>query len=452
MTKEKYIERATEYLDSWLESYMIKSGNVGISVSILKGDEIIFSKQMGFANLDTQEQLSNDHIIRFASHSKNITAIAIMQLVEQGKINLSDKLSDYLDFLNCDDETYQKMTLRQVLSHTSGISRDGDDSGFWSLYHSFPTKEDLKQFFATSNAVIENNTYYKYTNFGYSLLGLLIEELTGESYIDYIQKNLFDKLGLSHIYMEFDANKKNITGHAHKSHIGRFTTLEKDFKANGLAPAGGICATTESMCKFYKNLFDNTLLSDESKKEMFRVQADIQKTSANYGLGFRLIDIEDDKLVGHNGGFPGQISSTFISPAKNLVVSVAVNDSSGPAFEILSTVYNIINFFEKNKQKLEKQDFEKFKGGFFNCWGERIYTPVGDNIYVTSSFMSPFNSASLLEHKVDNIFKVMTQDATGSYAQDVEFEFDNNDNLEKVKFSGSYSYKREDYINKFIKK
>src|SRR5262249_40257578 len=131
-------------------------------------------------------------IFRIASHSKTFTATAIMQLVEQQRLRLDDRLQQHVPWLA------SEATVRQTLNHASGITRDGSDAEFWAVEQAFPNREELRAI-ATSAAagVLDPNTSFKYSNIGFGLLGLAIEAVTGLTYNDYVRENIVTRLRLA---------------------------------------------------------------------------------------------------------------------------------------------------------------------------------------------------------------------------------------------------------------
>jgi len=149
MPAPAYLTLAIEYIDSWFEHQKHCAPQVpGFSLAIAYRGTVLFNKAWGYANIENRESLTPHHLFRIASHSKTFTAIAIMQWVEKGRIKLDDPVSQHLTFLQQNpDRRNSQITIRQLLSHSAGIIRDGEDSTFWGLSKDFPNKEDLIDFF-----------------------------------------------------------------------------------------------------------------------------------------------------------------------------------------------------------------------------------------------------------------------------------------------------------------
>lgn len=119
----------------------------------------------GYADLEKKTKLTPQHIFRIASHSKTFTATALMQLQEQGKLRIDDYVIDYLPWLKGHkDKRWQKITIRQLMSHGAGVIRDGLNADYWQLERPFPAQEELKGEILEADIDIDNNTKLKYSN------------------------------------------------------------------------------------------------------------------------------------------------------------------------------------------------------------------------------------------------------------------------------------------------
>ena len=131
------------YVDRWLAYQQERREVPGIVVAIRWKDQLLLSKGYGYADLERHVPMTPQHIFRIASHSKTFTATAIMQLVEQGKLRLDDRVASYVPWMEQQPGLGQ-VTIRQVLNHTSGIVRDGHDAEYWGLERAFPDDAALR--------------------------------------------------------------------------------------------------------------------------------------------------------------------------------------------------------------------------------------------------------------------------------------------------------------------
>ncbi len=144
MPKKTILKQALHLIESWLDYQTYIKELPGIAVGIFVEDEIIFKKEYGYANLENKVKLTNQHLFRIASHSKLFTATAIMKLYHEEKLSIDDKISKYLPWFTSEkDENMQNIRIRHLLTHSSGMTRDGR-TAHWSTLE-FPEIEKIQE-------------------------------------------------------------------------------------------------------------------------------------------------------------------------------------------------------------------------------------------------------------------------------------------------------------------
>lgn len=444
MKQELHIEQALEWFDFFASQVIKESDYKGFSISFAKEDKIVFSKAYGEnGNIDLQDK----DMFRMASHSKNITAISIMKLVEEEKLSLDDKVVKYLDFFNPEENAFQNITIRQLLNHSAGIKRDGDDSGFWELKKDFPNEKDLKKFFKSSKIYCETNTRLKYSNLGYGLLGLIIEKVTELNYNDYIHQNILKNYDMF-MDSDFVDGSKIAKGYISKSVMGKIAEIDTTSSTKALSAATGLVASTKEMAEFYQNLYlnDESLITDESKKELFKPNFDMNEhAKVKYGLGFRNKSFKGFQQLGHTGGFPGHISATVVDPKKQMVISCAVNSSDGAPLAIVNAFIDFINKFESKKDKLIIENKYNYKKLMTCLWGSSIYIPFEDEVLEIGTYFSTMDEPIVITKQENNSYLMTSCSTTDSYNEEVEFFFDKNNVIKTVNRAGNLMVRKEDF-------
>src|SRR5438105_4567037 len=261
---------AVAYADQWLAYQQQLKEIPGITVAIRHGDELILSKGYGHANLERHTPVTPRHIFRVASHSKWFTATAIMQLKEQGKLRLDDPLGQYIPWLQ---GPLAHVTIREVLNHAAGITRDGYDNDHWLLEHPFPDQEQLRKLVEDGGEVLPPNHKLKYSNIGYSLLGTVVEATSGSAYNRYVRENIVDRLGLPNTGPETSSEIRPylVTGYTSRDLLLPRIPLP-DVETGAMSPATGFYSTAEDLSRFAAAHFfeNNELIGDGSKREMQR--------------------------------------------------------------------------------------------------------------------------------------------------------------------------------------
>jgi CubicO group peptidase (beta-lactamase class C family) len=186
-----WLSSALDYIPEWLGFQMRMSEQPGCIVAIAHRGRIVLEHAYGHADLATGEKLTPRHRFRVASHSKSFTAAGILKLREQGKLKLDDRVGQLVGKLH---KTVATSTISQLLSHSAGLIRDGDDAGQFTDRRPFLSTDELMAALQAA-PVIEPNSF-KYSNIGYGLLGLVIEAVTGEAYEAWIKREIVDAAGL----------------------------------------------------------------------------------------------------------------------------------------------------------------------------------------------------------------------------------------------------------------
>lgn len=368
---------AVPVIKAWLEYQRRFLRTPGVQVAIRVGTELIMSEAYGFSDEVEQTPLRTDHLFRIASHSKTFTATAIMQLVEAEKIRLDDAIATWVPELV--DTEIAAVTIRELLGHQGGVIRDGVDKDFWQLMDPFPAKEDLLALCRDHGRVFAANEHFKYTNVGFSLLGLAIEAASGVPYNDYVRNEIVATLGLSNTGPEWEPARAEQYAAGHTGLIDggepRETIGHVDTRA--MASATGFYSTAEDLTRYgAAHFFGATdLISDASKRLIQRPESKVIShgtEQGQYGLGLDLTTIDDRTLVGHSGGYPGHITRTFIDPHDQLVVSVLTNCIGGPAGVLATGVIKLLNLAAKQHHLADAPadiDLSRFAGLFANLMG-----------------------------------------------------------------------------------
>jgi len=442
MTTPPYLSKAIEYLDNWFEIQMLQDKNTpGLSVAISYRGDVIYKNAWGFANVENNEKITPEHLFRIASHSKTFTATAIMQLVEVGKMSLDDPVGEYLDFLNTNpDKRVSCITIRQLLSHSSGMVRDGKDSNFWSLRNPFPSKEAIVQELSKEPLAIEYNTRFKYSNYAYGLLGWIIEEVSGLCFADYMQKNILDPLKLTNVTTEHNAETGNIvTGYSNVTPSGEQIPLNSTSQTEGLLGATGFCANPETLCKFYTAIMPGSgqLLKDKSKQEMLQKHIPVpdMPKETHYGLGFVCEEYGSRTLNGHSGGMPGHTSRSLFDKQEGIVVSIMTNSLAGQSANLQTGVWHIIDFYKEHH--IDNNPLQNYHGCFYSLWSLNHFVPAKDKIYVSEpKALKPFNKCSELAQIKGHVFSPPIESGYGNYGENVTFTMDKDDTVSSIQYAG----------------
>ena len=282
-----------------------------------------------------------DTKFNLASIGKNFTAVSIMQLVEQGKLSLTDTIGKFLpDYPN--KGVREKVTIHHLLSHSSGLG-DIHGSRYVALKDVIRQVKDYLPLFADMTLSFEPGERMQYSNAGYILLGAIIEKVSGENYFDYVRIHIFKPAGMTNTdYYEADIDTPNLaTGYTNFEELGNdFQQFHLGLRRNTLRygtikgnPQGGAYSTAEDLLRYVLALRENKLLSAKSLDLMTTSKYFFRKYGAGdiyYGYGFELENINGKRVIGHGGGDLGVSSAVRWYPdSGNYTVVVLSNYDRG---------------------------------------------------------------------------------------------------------------------------
>jgi CubicO group peptidase (beta-lactamase class C family) len=292
----------------------------GCVVLIAKKGNIIYKKAFGVSDLELNIPMKPDMIFRIGSITKQFTAIAILQLVEQGKISLQDSIQKYVP-----DYPHKKytITIENLLTQTSGIQD----------YMAIPNPADDRtnytpkqgvDYFKNEPLEFKPGSQFKYSNSNYYLLGYILEIVTGESYSDYLKQNIFNKAGLNNTY--YIDTTKNIP-HVSQGYSKLDGKLERATLENvtTIYAAGGIMSNADDLFKWHQALYGNKLLNRELLNNAFTPYRFADGTSSEYGYGWFIKNLDGSKTIEHSGSTDGFQSDEIYLPDEDVFVVTLFN-------------------------------------------------------------------------------------------------------------------------------
>lgn len=326
-------------IDSFL-TYLTEQNRFMGAVSILEDGKTVFNKAYGIMGRDQGDRAvaANEHTrYRIGSISKTYTAVMIMQLVEAKKLSLDDKLSHfYKDIPNAD-----KITIRQLLTHQSGLYNYTEDPE-WVNTASSVSEADLLKKFAAQKPDFEPGTSMAYSNTNYVLLGFIVSKLTGMSYNDALQQFICKKAGLQAVLPSGNA----VTAHNEAvSFILEHDQWEPvpETHVTAAAGAGGIVASAEATARFLEALFELKLTDSNSLRQMLPGTESGKISELNsYGFGIFTMPFGKHIGYGHNGHIDAFHTSAGYFPEDKLTISIFANGLNMPLNDIAIGVLSII--------------------------------------------------------------------------------------------------------------
>jgi len=282
-----------QLLDQYMQAQTDIRGFSG-TVLVMKQNKVLLKKGYGMANREWNIPNTPDAKFRIGSITKQFTAACILQLIEAEKLSVDDKLSKfYPDFPKGDS-----VTIHMLLNHTSGIASYTDQKNFMDVAILPWSKDSIISYFKKVPYNFSPGTKWAYNNSGYFLLGCIIEKVSGQSYSDYLQQHIFEKLGMKNSGVDKLDSVLAYRANGY-SKVGKKTINADHITMEWPFSAGALYSTVDDLYKWDRALYGNTILTEASKKKMFT------PGKSNYGYGIIIDSMENHLRIWHNGGIPG---------------------------------------------------------------------------------------------------------------------------------------------------
>ncbi len=323
---------ANPAVDAFVQAKM-KDGEIpGLSLAVLENGKLIYSKAYGYANLANSSAATPEHRFQIGSITKSFTAVAVMLLVEEGKIKLDDPIAAYIGPVPAGWTT---MTVRHLLNHTSGLREDPDLAGMRQLIDRFPdTDGQYLDLVKTIPLMSAPGEAFSYSNIGFNILGFIINKASGKSYGQFFQERIFTplKMDATRIMHRDDSLASMATGYIRSGAGIEPDTMNQQHSRHLLSrAASGIESTALDMAKFDAALHNGILPSQASRTEMWADSSVYNAATVSgdatifYGLGWFLSTVDGYRKVYHSGGMPAYSSDFIRYPKEGISVIVLTN-------------------------------------------------------------------------------------------------------------------------------
>lgn len=382
-------------LDQLFDRLAEKNKGMGTLV-ISKNGQVIYTRSIGYSQITgaVKKPLTSTSRYRIASVTKMFTSVMILQLVEEGKLKLTDKLDQFFPQI----PNASKITIEQILSHRSGIPNVKPDRE-----HTLSiTKDEMLNLIINATPAFEPDTKHSYSNSGYFILGLILEKITSQSYGESLEQRITSKIGLMDTYtatgnIEVDKNE-SLT----YFYIGNEWKQMPETHPSILFGAGSIVSTPNDMAKFIQALFELKLISQESL-ERAKTMRD------GDGFGMETFLLADKTFYGHTGGGDNYGAWLAYQPEEKLTIAYASNAKGYAVADIIRTVVDI--YYDKpvaiptfESLALSPELLDKYVGIYSTPSAPVKFTITrnGTTLYM----QPPGQSAVPLEATAENKFKI----------------------------------------------
>lgn len=294
----------------------------GLSLAVVRDGKIIKARGYGYANVELNVPATPRTLYQLASLSKQFTAAAILLLVQDGKVGLDDRLSKYVPDTPA---IWRDITLRHLLTHTSGLQREGISTTDKTQRADFTWEEMLKSSMAQP-MLFAPGEKYAYSNLGFNLLGLVIEKVSGTPFADFMQQRIFAPLEMTSTRVN-DLHTITPNRACGYEWSGGTLRIGEPTSPSLYIGSGAVVSTVEDLARWDASLYTDRLLTVASRKQMWTPMPLKNGTTSDYGFGWGLTPIKQHARVSHDGLLSGFQTVIYRFPEDRLTIIVLMNQS-----------------------------------------------------------------------------------------------------------------------------
>jgi CubicO group peptidase (beta-lactamase class C family) len=309
--------------------FMEESGVNGMQIAISKKNKIVWSADLGYADLENKIRVTDSTQFRINSISKSVTSLALIKLMAENKLDLDVPIQKYVPAFPA--KPYP-VTTRQLAGHLAGFRdyKENDPTDYIRTEH-FTNSTEALRIFENDTLLFEPGTRFYYSTFGWNLIGAIIEGASGDSYLDYMNKNIWTPLQLSNtcgddIYQKHQNRSKFYDAAGQVNDLG-----DMSYKYSG----GGLLSTATDMVKLGNEILHGHFIDTKLKAVLFESQVTADKKKTGYGIGWYVGSDKNGHRIWYHAGdsFSGS-SYLIIYPDDDMVISFLANSQEGTTFDV----------------------------------------------------------------------------------------------------------------------
>ncbi len=456
--QEQDYSEAFTLIDVWLEAQKDFDQLPGITAAVIKDQDVMWKGAYGWANPSEHIEAEPSTLFSICSISKLFTAVAIMKLYDEGKLRLDDKIEEILPWFDLEQQYKESgpITIRSLLTHSSGLPREAHFPYWTGPDYPFPTQDQIRADLKKQETLYPSSTYFQYSNLGLTLLGEIVAEVSGISYEQYVMTHILEPLALNNTRPELPEDLYGTSlaiGYGARLRKGDRAQINF-FQANGIAPAAGFSSNVVDLGKFASwqfRLLDSTdqeILTSSTLKYMQQVHYTDPGWETTWGLGFAVRKGSDgQKWVSHGGSCPGYRTILMMNPQQKMAYSVMINANGTNPGQYANGIHQILKKYESAEKEEDKDANEEIPAkdlseyvGYYSVqpwWSEDyIGSWKGKLISLGLPADSPGKSTSLYKHIEDDTFRRVRDD--GELGETLIFERGEQGNISSYKVHDNY--------------
>lgn len=353
----------------------------GAAVLVAKKGKVLYRKAFGKANIENNIAMRPDHVFEIGSITKQFTAVSILMLEEEGKLSIQDHVKKYIP-------TYpngENITILHLLNHTSGVKSYTNIPNLESFAKDDKTPMEIIEFFQSQPIDFDPGEQWRYNNSGYIVLGHIIEEISGMPYEDFVQKRIFDVLGMKNSYY---GNKSRIIKNRASGYQPTQDGIKNADRISMTIPyaAGSLMSCVDDMLLWSNAIHNNTLIKANSKARAHANTTLNNGELTNYGYGWQINELNNKKSIEHGGGIFGFVSQGVYIPDENIYAIVLTNTNGNSpqdaTIRLASMVMDTPMLAKETTVKLSEKQLQQWTGTYeFSNDVLRFVTLENDQLY-----------------------------------------------------------------------
>lgn len=434
---------------AWVESQLAYSGLPGLSIALVHDQQTVWSRGFGYSDRAGKIATTPDSGYRVASITKLFTATALLQLRDDGALELDDRLSDHLPWFDPPTEANSRpITLRHLLTHTSGLPREAP-LPYWNDGR-FPDRDALRELTASLPPTLPPETAWKYSNLGFALAGEVIAAVSGMPYGEFVKRRILEPLDMSdsHIDTPELVDPAIADGFGRRLPNGsREASPHSDCRA--LAPAANLTTTALDLARFARLHFRDgpaggeQILSGATLREMQRVHWLDPDWQRGWGLGFGVVRHNGHSYLGHGGALRGYRSSLQLRPHDRVAVIVLTNADDGDPESFSERAFawlapHIGGSGDGDESEAERR-YGAYLGRYRNSWADfQVLLLDGTLAIFVPTAPDPLTTLGALEPAGEHTFVLRSDNGFGSRDEQVVFELE-GERASRVRIGAPYA-------------
>lgn len=445
------VRAALDLYTAWVESRMAYTGQPGLSIGLVHDQTLVWARGFGRADVEARRPATPDTLYRIASITKLFTATAIVQLRDAGRLRLDDPVAAHLPWFKVGEPGSQPITLRHLLTHTSGLTRESPFP-YWTDF-AFPSIEEIRDTLDPARLVLAPDTRWKYSNLALTVAGEVVAAVSGRPYADYVRDEILLPLGMTSTLVDApDPDHPRLAaGYGRRLPSGE--RARRPFTdTRGLTPAASMTTSVRDLARFAMLQFRDgpaggaQVLAGPSVREMHRVHWLEPDWQAGWGLGFRLNRQDGKTFVGHGGAVQGYRTNLRCIPADRVAIVVLTNADDGNPVEYAdrATQWVVPALVKAAAPAAEAPAVDpawrRYAGRYRSAWADWQVLVLADGLAMFDpSAPDPMLSLVRLTPVGPHAFQVATRDGFGHHGELCVFELAPGGGVARLKLGENYA-------------